>query len=155
MQHNIKCPHCGTQNVAGSKYCSTCRGELSNLLATTATFLQAPQKLKESPQVDIDGLRTEEKAVLVIKKGPILGQRLAVKDGETLIGRDPKADIFLNDITVSRRHAKILLEDSKATVKDLGSLNGTYLNNEIFTESRLKNLDELQIGKFVLVFLCR
>jgi len=155
MQQNIKCPHCGTENTAGSKTCSACRGELSNMLATTATFIQAPQELKEGPQIDVGGLKAGEKAVLVIKKGPILGQRLTLNEGETVIGRDPKADIFLNDITVSRRHAKIIVSDGKATVKDLGSLNGTYLNNERFTESGLKNSDELQIGKFLLVFLSR
>jgi len=155
MQQNIKCPHCGTENIAGSKTCSACRGELSNMLATTATFIEAPQKLKEGPQIDVGGLRAGEKAVLVIKKGPVLGQRLTVKEGETVIGRDPKADIFLNDITVSRRHAKIMLADGKATAKDLGSLNGTYLNNERFSEAALNNQDELQIGKYVLVFLSR
>lgn len=155
MQQTLKCPQCGTENPANEKFCSTCRSELTNLLATTATYIQAPEKIKDGPQIDVGGLKTGEKAVLVVKKGPILGQRLNLNKGETLIGRDPKADIFLNDITVSRRHAKIDMSSGKATVKDLGSLNGTYLNSVRTTESALKNLDELQIGKFLLVFVCK
>lgn len=155
MQQTLKCPQCGSENLVTQKNCSTCKSDLSNTVATTATFIQAPERIKDGPQIDISGLQAGENAVLVVKKGPILGQRLPIKEGETLIGRDPKADIFLNDITVSRRHAKIILKDSNATVKDLGSLNGTYLNNERFTESPLKNMDEVQIGKFLLVFLTR
>lgn len=155
MQQTVKCPQCGTQNPANEKFCSACRSELTNLLATTATYIQAPETLKDGPKIDVAGLKSGEKAILVVKKGPILGQRLNLNEGETLIGRDPKADIFLNDITVSRRHAKIQLDNKNATVKDLGSLNGTYLNSQRTTESILKNLDELQIGKFLLVFVCK
>ncbi|TET53873.1 MAG: FHA domain-containing protein [Actinobacteria bacterium] len=155
MQQTIMCPKCGTQNPANKKICSTCKSELANLLATTATFIKAPEKLGEGPQIELDNkLHEGERAVLLVKKGPILGQRLRLKEGETLIGRDPKSDIFLNDITVSRRHAKITLKNSEAFAKDLGSLNGTYLNSNRFKESKLSNQDELQIGKFLLVYIC-
>ncbi len=147
-----KCPKCGTENQANEKVCSACNSDLNNSMNTT-TIIIAPEKIKDGPQIDVEGLQPGETAVLVVKKGPILGQRLPIREKETLIGRDPKADIFLNDITVSRRHAKIVVENNKVTVKDLGSLNGTYLNNNRFSDSELKNKDELQIGKFLLVFL--
>ncbi len=152
---NTVCPECGAQNELTEKVCSNCKSEIANFKTETETFIHNPSKTKEEPQIDISELKDGEAAVFVVKKGPILGQRLPINDDETLIGRDPKADIFLNDITVSRRHAKIVRGDSGATVKDLGSLNGSYLNGDIITDSALKNNDELQIGKFLLVFLSK
>ena len=152
---NVKCPKCGAENELANNICSECQSEIVKHSSKTETFIHNPKKTKTEPQIDIDGLKKGESSVLVVKKGPILGQRLPLNEDEILIGRDPKADIFLNDITVSRRHAKIVKKDSEITVKDLGSLNGSYVNGNIVTESALNNKDELQIGKFLLVLLSK
>jgi len=91
--------------------------------------------------------------LLVVRRGPNAGSRFALSEGKTTIGRHPDSDIFLDDVTVSRRHAEILTEAGRFTVTDAGSLNGTYLNRERIDEAELHSGDELQIGKFRLVFL--
>ena len=91
-------------------------------------------------------------AMVVVKRGPNAGSRFMLDSDVTGAGRHPESDIFLDDITVSRRHAEILRHGDEFVVKDVGSLNGTYLNRERIDEARLVNGDELQIGKFRLVF---
>ena len=92
-------------------------------------------------------------AVLVVKRGPNVGSRFTLTNPVTTAGRHPESDIFLDDITVSRRHAEIVAGPSGFVLRDVGSLNGTYLNRERIDEAPLANGDELQIGKFKLVFL--
>ena len=91
--------------------------------------------------------------LLVVKRGPNAGSRFALGTGQTTIGRHPESDIFLDDVTVSRRHAEIYHNDTSFTVTDVGSLNGTYLNRERIENADLHSGDEVQIGKFRLVFL--
>lgn len=91
--------------------------------------------------------------LLVVKRGPNAGSRFALGAGKTTIGRHPDSDIFLDDVTVSRRHVEVRHHDDTFTVSDVGSLNGTYLNRERIEEADLHSGDELQIGKFRLVFL--
>jgi pSer/pThr/pTyr-binding forkhead associated (FHA) protein len=91
--------------------------------------------------------------LLVVKRGPNAGSRFLLDSEVTRAGRHPDSEIFLDDITVSRRHVEVHHQpDGTYQVKDVGSLNGTYLNRERIDESTLKNGDELQIGKFKLVF---
>lgn len=91
--------------------------------------------------------------LLVVRRGPNAGSRFALESGKTTIGRHPDSDIFLDDVTVSRRHAEIVSNERTFTVSDVGSLNGTYLNRERIEEADLQSGDELQIGKFRLVFI--
>jgi pSer/pThr/pTyr-binding forkhead associated (FHA) protein len=91
--------------------------------------------------------------LLVVKRGPNAGSRFAMGIGETTIGRHPDSDIFLDDVTVSRRHAEIHHDGAAFMVNDVGSLNGTYLNRERIERAEMHSGDELQIGKFRLVFL--
>lgn len=91
--------------------------------------------------------------LLVVKRGPNAGSRFALSEGVTTIGRHPDSDIFLDDVTVSRRHAEVSHSGSKFRVSDVGSLNGTYLDRERIEAAELHSGDELQIGKFRLVFL--
>ncbi len=92
-------------------------------------------------------------AMLVVRQGPKRGSRIAL-DAETIsIGRHPDSDIFLDDITVSRRHAEVKRLDGSFEVSDAGSLNGTYVNKVLVERAVLADGDELQIGKFKLVFL--
>ncbi len=92
-------------------------------------------------------------ALLVVKRGPNAGSRFLLDQSSTSAGRHPDSDIFLDDVTVSRRHAEFRLEGSEFQVVDVGSLNGTYVNREPADSAVLVNGDEVQIGKFRLVFL--
>ena len=99
-----------------------------------------------------EGLPTGS-ALLVVKRGPNAGSRFLLDQATTSAGRHPDSDIFLDDVTVSRRHAEFRLDGSEFQVVDVGSLNGTYVNREPVDSASLANGDEVQIGKFRLVFL--
>lgn len=100
-----------------------------------------------------DGLPADA-ALLVVKRGPNAGARFLLDRDITTAGRHPEADIFLDDVTVSRRHAEFRKnDDGKFEVVDVGSLNGTYVNREPRNSQVLEVGDEIQIGKFRLVFI--
>jgi len=90
--------------------------------------------------------------MLVVKRGPNAGSKFVLDSDVTKAGRHPDSDIFLDDITVSRRHAEVVHGNNGYVLRDVGSLNGTYLNRERVESSPVKNGDELQIGKFKLAF---
>ena len=94
-------------------------------------------------------------AVLVVKRGPNAGSRFPLDQPVTSAGRHPNSDIFLDDVTVSRRHAEFRRENDEFRIVDIGSLIGTYVNREPVASAVLANGDEIQIGKFRLVFLTR
>jgi pSer/pThr/pTyr-binding forkhead associated (FHA) protein len=89
----------------------------------------------------------------VVKRGPNAGSRFLLDRASTSAGRHPDSDIFLDDVTVSRRHAEFRSDAGEFVVVDVGSLNGTYVNREPVDTAVLANGDEVQIGKFRLVFL--
>ena len=95
----------------------------------------------------------EGTGVLVVKRGPDAGARFVLTGEVTRVGRHPDSEIFLDDVTVSRRHAEFRREGAHYVVTDVGSLNGTYVNRERIETATLKGGDEVQIGKFKLVFL--
>lgn len=95
----------------------------------------------------------EGQALLVVKRGPNAGARFLLDQPTTTAGRHPEADIFLDDVTVSRRHAEFRINNGKFEVVDVGSLNGTYVNREPRNSQVLEVGDEIQIGKFRLVFI--
>jgi pSer/pThr/pTyr-binding forkhead associated (FHA) protein len=92
-------------------------------------------------------------ALLVVRRGPNAGSRFLLDSDLTTAGRHPDSDIFLDDVTVSRRHAEFYRQGARFTVRDVGSLNGTYVNRERIEEAELVGGDEVQVGKFRLVFL--
>jgi pSer/pThr/pTyr-binding forkhead associated (FHA) protein len=100
----------------------------------------------------VDALPTGS-ALLVVKRGPNAGSRFLLDRDTTSAGRHPDSDIFLDDVTVSRRHAEFRREGGEFVVIDVGSLNGTYVNREPVDQAVLAGGDEVQIGKFRLVFL--
>ena len=111
----------------------------------------------EAPQVDqpvsgVDGLPADS-ALLVVRRGPNAGSRFLLDRATTSAGRHPESDIFLDDVTVSRRHAEFRRDGDDFVVVDVGSLNGTYVNRDPVDTAVLANGDEVQIGKFRLVFL--
>lgn len=91
-------------------------------------------------------------ALLVVKRGPNAGSRFLLDQATTSAGRHPDSDIFLDDVTVSRRHAIFRRTPEGFVVRDVGSLNGTYVNRELVEAATLTTGDEVQIGKFRLVF---
>ncbi|TBN56530.1 FHA domain-containing protein [Glaciihabitans arcticus] len=91
-------------------------------------------------------------ALLIVRRGPTSGARFLLDADVTTVGRHPDADIFLDDVTVSRRHAEFLRSGRSFQVKDLGSLNGTYLNGERIDTAPLSDRAEVQVGKFRLTF---
>jgi pSer/pThr/pTyr-binding forkhead associated (FHA) protein len=100
--------------------------------------------------VDVNELAAE--GVMVVKRGPNAGSSFALDKALITAGRHPDSDIFLDDITVSRRHVEIIRSPEGYQVRDVGSLNGTYLNRERIEQAPLVNGDEVQVGKFKLVF---
>ena len=91
-------------------------------------------------------------ALLVVQRGPSAGSRFLLDTDEVSAGRHPDSDIFLDDVTVSRRHAMFRRTEEGFVVRDVGSLNGTYVNRQRIDEARLSQGDEVQIGKFRLVY---
>lgn len=102
----------------------------------------------------VEGLASGS-ALLVVKRGPNAGSRFALDRPSVSAGRHPGSDIFLDDITVSRRHAEFRLEKGRFRIVDAGSLNGTRVNGQPVDAAVLANGDEIQIGKFRLVFLTK
>lgn len=127
---------------------------------TTATFtsqfvaqIQAIEAVDVSPeeQAAIAALPSGS-ALLIVRRGPNLGARFLLDADITTVGRHPNADIFLDDVTVSRRHAEFRRDGAVFEVRDLASLNGTYLENERIERSPLSDGDEVQVGKYRLTF---
>ena len=123
-----------------------------------AEFLNEPDALptvgRDSTVSGVDKLPTGS-ALLVVRRGPNAGSRFLLDRPVTSAGRHPGSDIFLDDVTVSRRHAEFRREDDEFKVVDVGSLNGTYVNREAVESAVLLNGDEVQIGKFRLTFLTK
>lgn len=91
-------------------------------------------------------------ALLVVRRGPNVGARFLLDQDATVAGRHPDADIFLDDVTVSRKHAEFVREGTQFSVRDLGSLNGTYFDGARVEHAALRDGSEVQVGKFRLTF---
>jgi pSer/pThr/pTyr-binding forkhead associated (FHA) protein len=170
----VFCTQCGQQNPADARFCARCGtalapgGESGGSSADTTSALSAaaleralageatgatPEPAGHAPeQAHADGLPSGT-GLLVVKRGPNAGSRFLLDADVTTAGRHPDSDIFLDDITVSRRHAEFVREEGGFALRDVGSLNGTYLNRERIEHAVLAGGDEVQIGKYRLVFL--
>jgi pSer/pThr/pTyr-binding forkhead associated (FHA) protein len=154
----VFCNQCGHRNPVGSNFCSSCGAVLERPVeddTTTITFLpneSAGEVADEEMTFTVDEL-PDGLGMLVVKRGPNAGSRFVLESEVTRAGRHPESDIFLDDITVSRRHAEFVRRPSGYLVRDVGSLNGTYVNRERVEEGELHGGDEVQIGKFRLVYL--
>lgn len=147
----MNCPKCGAENDMQAKVCDQCGSGLAVSSDETTTVLTpVPEAEEELTEIEPEA---HGKRVLVVKKGPNPGVRFPLEQEKIVLGRDPQSDIFLNDITVSRKHAEIKITASEVMVTDLGSLNGTYVNDSRVEKVSLQNGDVLQIGKFKLVYL--
>ena len=127
-------------------------------LDVTSTLNLGMDEIPDGPDADVVAGRVSSQlppgmALLVVRRGPNAGARFLLDHDVTTSGRQPDSDIFLDDVTVSRRHAEFHRDGSTFTVRDVGSLNGTYVNRERVESATLNNGDEVQIGKFRLVYL--
>jgi pSer/pThr/pTyr-binding forkhead associated (FHA) protein len=147
----LTCKECEQENPPDARFCSRCGTKLANGEAEK-TLSFAPVEVEEE-EAAISAELPEEGALLAVQKGPNVGESFTLSKPETSLGRDPQSDIFLNDITVSRKHAIISLKNGVFFLADAGSLNGTYLNSTRIEVEALKHKDEIQIGKFKLIFL--
>ena len=150
------CTNCGHKNPEGANFCSSCGAALSDAASsdTTITFMPGELESELEEEVHISPEELEGgRGVLIVKRGPNAGSKFFLDTDATQVGRHPESHIFLDDITVSRRHAEIRRGPEGFALADVGSLNGTYVNRERVEESELRSGDEIQIGKFKLVFL--
>jgi pSer/pThr/pTyr-binding forkhead associated (FHA) protein len=148
------CPECGFQNPESANYCARCGALLVRDENGEATMAFTPEQADEQGTPDLEELGINGPALVVRSGGGRAGETFVLEGKETTIGRSPDCDIFLDDVTVSRKHAVIKRGASGLQIEDLGSLNGTYLNRKrIEGSAGLSDDDELQIGKYRLAFL--
>lgn len=161
------CNQCGHSNSDDARFCSNCGAALkgSGGAATpseTSTITiggavdtgepaEKAEGLSAADQAAVDALPPGS-ALLVVRRGPNSGSRFLLDSDTTTAGRHPSSDIFLDDVTVSRRHAEFVRSEDGFQVRDVGSLNGTYVNRERIDEATLAGGDEVQVGKYRLVF---
>ncbi len=149
----ISCPQCGHKNPLGAKFCSSCGAALESGEHHTTMSVTVPiESTMEEVEVELDDLPPGI-GMLVVTRGPNSGSKYALDEPLVTAGRHPDSVIFLDDITVSRRHAEVRKVEGGYHVADVGSLNGTYLNRERVESATLTDGDELQIGTFKLLFL--
>jgi pSer/pThr/pTyr-binding forkhead associated (FHA) protein len=158
------CTNCGQDNPDGSNFCSRCGTPLTP--TSRMERVGGSDTTRTMPAVgeerDAESLSAEEEAavnalphgsaLLIVKRGSNAGSRFLLNTDVVTAGRHQDSDIFLDDISVSRRHATFTRTPEGTVVKDTGSLNGTYVNRELVDECLLRHGDEVQIGKFRLVY---
>ncbi len=115
------------------------------------TEVPVDSRLSPADQAAIEALPAGS-ALLVVQRGPNTGARFLLDADRTTAGRRPESDIFLDDVTVSRKHAEFVRRAGQFVVRDVGSLNGTYVQRDRIDEAVLRAGDEVQIGKYRLVF---
>ena len=160
----VVCSRCGHPNSEASNYCSSCgfdlrRPQQEPTSEHLAVIIDGTEAAADSRVIDSDARSSETElgargtAVFVVRRGAKAGARYGVTKRFTTIGRHPDSDIFLDDVTVSRRHAEVHREGDAVLLNDVGSLNGTYLNRTRIDSESLRSGDEVQVGKIKLVFL--
>jgi hypothetical protein len=150
----VHCPECGFQNPEAANYCSKCGALLIRDepgAHTTMSF--TPEDATEDDSLSLADLRIEGPALVVRSGGGRSGETFPLEQDRTSLGRAPECEVFLDDVTVSRRHAVVTRADDGFTLHDEGSLNGTYVNRRRVESAKLEDGDELQIGKYKLTFL--
>ncbi len=152
MSH-VYCPECGFQNPETANYCSKCGSLLVREESGETTMAFTPDEADEEGQPELADFGIKGPALVVRSGGGRTGETFLLGTEETTIGRSPDCDIFLDDVTVSRRHAVIKRQGNQLKIEDLGSLNGTFLNRRRIESGELSDDDELQIGKYKLTFL--
>jgi pSer/pThr/pTyr-binding forkhead associated (FHA) protein len=147
----VYCTNCGHHNRDDARFCSKCGSPLE----TDTTLSLTPVEIEEEPGDEFPFPHDElepGQGLLLVKRGPNAGSTFLLEKELTTCGRGTESDVFLDDVTVSRKHAEFHRRDGAFFVNDVGSLNGTYVNGEQVEETKLANGDEVQVGRFKLVF---
>jgi pSer/pThr/pTyr-binding forkhead associated (FHA) protein len=149
---SMNCSKCGVKNDHNAKICESCGAKLGKGADADTTMALSPVDVeKELQELNI---AASEGPVLIVQKGPFVGQAFNLSKSDISLGRDPGSDIYLDDITVSRNHAVLNFHDGVVRISDADSLNGTYVNQQLVeTPTMLASHDEIQIGKFKLIFI--
>lgn len=145
------CTRCGHPNKDEARFCSNCGGPLYDETTLGLSPLEIEGEGADEFPFPEDELEAGQ-ALLLVKHGPNAGSTFLLESEVTTTGRSPDSDVFLDDVTVSRKHAEIRRQEAGWFVHDLGSLNGTYVNRERVDITKLASGDEIQVGKFKLVF---
>ncbi len=154
MSH-IYCQECGFQNPEAANYCARCGALLvKDEGATETTQSFTAEEGEDAPAGLLEDLGIKGPALVVRSGGGRAGETFH-PERETTIGRSPDCGIFLDDVTVSRKHAVLVERDGGFFIEDQGSLNGTFVNRKRVESAQLEDGDELQIGKYRLTFLNR
>ena len=153
MSH-VYCSECGFQSPAAANYCARCGALLARPEGDETTVTLSPGDLRDDEEDAVDD-SIEGTALVVRAGGGIAGETFTPAGARTLIGRSPECDVFLDDVTVSRRHAELLRDGEQLTIRDLGSLNGTFVNRKRVESAALRDGDEVQVGKYRMTFLQR
>jgi len=150
------CPACGVENAEGQNFCGNCGTALQAAPeSVTATYVVGHDGELHAVEID-EIVAGEGGAALVVRAGGgHVGESFPLDGDRMSVGRRPDSDIFLDDVTVSRDHAMIVRRGDEHHLDDLGSLNGTYVNRRRIESHQLVDGDELQIGKYKLVYLAR
>lgn len=138
------CRRCGHDNAEGANFCSSCGAPLGEMVDQPTEVLSVQ---------DIVGGTLQPVVGFLVSRGPKAGSRYELDPGMSTLGRHPDSTIFFDDITVSRRHAEVDFDGDRVVVRDVGSLNGSYVNKQSLEGPReLNDGDVLQVGKFKLMF---
>ena len=154
MTH-VYCPECGFQNPESANYCAKCGALLVRDSGAETTMTYLPDEGDDDVAEALEDLGVKGPALVVRSGGGRTGETFRPEGERTTIGRSPDCDIFLDDVTVSRKHAVLVRRDASFFIEDLGSLNGTFLNRRRIESGELGDGDELQIGKYRLTFLLK
>ena len=154
MSH-VYCAECGFQNPEASNFCSRCGARLDKGESGEQTMTFTPGDESEEVGAALQDVRGKGPALVVRSGGGRAGESFFPEAERTLIGRSPECDVFLDDVTVSRKHAELIRDGEAFTITDLGSLNGTFVNRKRIESAQLEDDDEVQIGKYRLTFLRR
>jgi len=152
---HLYCPECGFQNPLSANFCSKCGTRLPQEDASEQTMTFAADDLADDAAAALADVPGKGPALVVRSGGGRAGESFLPSGDRTLIGRSPDCDVFLDDVTVSRKHAEIVRDGERFTITDLGSLNGTFVNRKRIESQQLEDDDEVQIGKYRLTFLLR
>jgi pSer/pThr/pTyr-binding forkhead associated (FHA) protein len=150
----MHCPECGFVNPEGANYCQKCGAFLAEREGDTTAAYQLDETGELRP-VDIEEVVAEGATLAIRSGGGRAGEVFELEGEQMRIGRSPDAEVFLDDVTVSRNHALVVRRRDGLYVDDLGSLNGTYVNRRRIESHKLANGDELQVGKYKLTYLER
>jgi len=148
---DVSCESCGHVNPPGSNFCSSCGAGIGVARQDETEGHEFDPHDSHGPG-ELGVPHPESEALFIVTQGAKSGSRYLLDKDRITVGRHPESDIFLDDITVSRRHAEVRRSEAGWAVADVGSLNGTYVNRARIDETALTEGDEVQVGKFKLVF---